>query len=64
MPIGKEKKIFTNPIHVEGGVMFHCLEIKGCKEISTSQRAPRMPALNTMNHAHNISSDLGGCFLQ
>jgi hypothetical protein len=30
MTIRKEKKIFTNPIHVEGGVMFHCLEIQGC----------------------------------
>ena len=36
MPIGKEKKIFTDSIHVEGWVMFHCLEIQGCQEIRTS----------------------------
>ena len=64
MSIGKEEKIFTDTIHIECRIMLHDFEIQCGQEICTTQRATWVSALHTMNHAHNISSDLRGCFLQ
>jgi hypothetical protein len=54
MSIGKDENVLVHGIHIETGVVFHDLEIKGCEKVRTPQGTARMTTLHRMHHSNNI----------
>lgn len=60
MSVGKEENVFIDAIHMEIRIVFHSIEIEGCKEVGAAQGSAGMAALNGVHHTYNIPSDLCG----
>jgi hypothetical protein len=54
MPVGKDEDILVHRVHMEGGIMFHDLEIQGGHVIRASQGPPGVSALDGMYHPYDI----------
>jgi hypothetical protein len=60
MTIAEEEKVFIFPVHREGRIVLHDLEIEGSEIIRTAKGASGMAAGSAMHHSYNIPPDLGG----
>src|SRR5688572_25336955 len=63
MPVRQYKNILVPCFHIESGIVLHYFEIEGCKKFCTAKRSAGVTAGGPMNHANDVSANLGGNFL-